>query len=174
MSAGSPVTDEATPAAPATGDQASPVVPVLVGAAMVAIGVLLLTQVPAIRADGYGTQSPRFLPLAVISLWTVLSIVYLLRALLVLLRRSDALPAEQFGRLGRVSLLLVLLIGYAYTIDPLGYVPTTAVFFVGTARVLGSHHVKRDVVSAVLLATGIYLSFTELLNVRLPQGVMPF
>jgi putative tricarboxylic transport membrane protein len=153
---------------------ASPVVPVVAGAVMVAAGVLLLTQVPAIRADGYGVQGPRFLPLVVISLWTLLSATYLAQAVVALLRRRGALPAERFDHLGRAGLLLLLLVGYAYAVDPLGYVATTTVFFVGASRALGSRHVVRDLVIGVLLPLGVYLSFTEGLNVRLPQGVMPF
>ena len=159
---------------PAAALHASPVVPVLAGAVMVAVGVLLLTQVPAIRADGYDLEGPRFLPLAVIVLWTGLSTVYLGQAVVALLRRRGVLPAERFDHLGRVGVLLALMVGYAYAVDPLGYVPTTALFFLGTTRTLGSRHLVRDVVIAVLLPLGVYLTFTEALNVRLPQGLMPF
>lgn len=159
---------------PAAAAPASPVVPVVTGAVMVAVGVLLLTQVPVIRADGYDVQGPRFLPLVVISLWTVLSGVYLVRAVVALVGRREGLPTERFDHMRRVALLLVLLVAYAYAVDPLGYVLTTAVFFVGTTLALGSRHLLRDGVIAVLLSVGIYLAFTEALNVRLPQGVMPF
>jgi putative tricarboxylic transport membrane protein len=168
------VTTAAGESTPAAAGPASPLAPVAAGAAMVALGVLLLAQVPAIRAEGYSVQGPRFLPLVVISLWTVLSAVYLGQGLLALRKQRAALPAERFDHLGRVGLLLVLLVGYAYTVDPVGYVPTTTLFFIAATRILGSRHTSRDALVAVLLTCGVYLTFTEALNVRLPQGLMPF
>ncbi|MFK3983464.1 tripartite tricarboxylate transporter TctB family protein [Micromonospora sp. NPDC050397] len=71
------------------------------------------------------------------------------------------------------ALLGVALLGYVLALEPLGFVLASAVFFVATARILGSHHSVRDVLVAVPLTVGIYLGFTQLLEISLPAGVMP-
>ncbi len=151
----------------------SPVGPLLAGVAMIVFGVVMLTQTLAIRGEGFDPGGPRFLPLVVSLAWLGLSTVYLAQQLLRMARSHGTLPVQRFEHTGRVLALLALLAAYAYTIDPIGYVISTGVFFVGAARVLGSHVLARDVTVAVGLSVGIYLVFTRLLGVYLPPGVLP-
>jgi putative tricarboxylic transport membrane protein len=71
------------------------------------------------------------------------------------------------------ALLCVALLGYVLALEPAGFVLASAVFFVATARILGSHHSIRDVLVAVPLTVAIYFGFTQLLEITLPAGVMP-
>jgi putative tricarboxylic transport membrane protein len=151
----------------------SPVGPLLAGAVMIGFGVLMLTQTLAIKGEGFELEGPRFMPLLVTLIWLGLSTVYVAQQLLRMVRSRGGLPVQRFNHVGRVVALLVLLIAYAYTIDPIGYVVTTAVFFVGAARVLGSGVLARDITVAVGLSLGIYFVFTRLLGVYLPPGVLP-
>ena len=151
----------------------SPVGVFLVGAGMLAVSVVLLTQVFTISNSDLSPQGPRFLPLVVVSLWALLSLLYLLQQTIRLVRRTGGLPAERFTHMAGASLLVVMLVVYAYVLDPIGYLITTTLFFVGAARTMGSHNWARDILVAVLLTLGIYLAFTRALGVNLPIGVLP-
>ena len=60
-----------------------------------------------------------------------------------------------------------------FALDPIGFVPASALFFVAVAWILGSRRIVRDAVTGVLLALAVYLSFTRLLEIGLPSGVLP-
>ena len=60
------------------------------------------------------------------------------------------------------------LIGWA------GFVVAGTVLFTFVARGFGSRRLLRDVAIGVVLALAVYLFFTQLLNVNLPAGWMPF
>ena len=176
-----PTTDPATLAtdgtaeAPETGTDlsGSPVAPLVAGLVMIGFGVLMLTQTLAIKGDGFALDGPRFMPLVVTVAWLALSTAYLAQQLLRMARSRSNLPAERFAHTGRVAALLALLVGYAYTIDPLGYMIATSLFFVGAARVLGSRLLVRDINLAVGLSVAVYFVFTRLLGAYLPPGVLP-
>jgi len=55
-----------------------------------------------------------------------------------------------------------------------GFVIAGAVLFVFVARGFGSQRFLRDLAFGVALALVIYLFFTQVLNVNLPAGWMPF
>ncbi|MGW0432536.1 tripartite tricarboxylate transporter TctB family protein [Micromonospora sp. NPDC003197] len=85
---------------------------------------------------------------------------------------SDPSEPERIQWLQPV-LLAVALCGYVFALEPVGFVLASAVFFVATARILGSRQLLRDVVIGVPLALVIYLAFTYLLAIQLPSGVLP-
>lgn len=147
--------------------------PLVAGAGLVLLGGVLLTQVVAIDAEGFAPAGPRFFPLVVLSLLTGLGAVYLLQQVRAVARRTETLPAERFGHLRAAAALVGLLVGYAFVLGPVGYVPATSVFFVAAARTMGSRHLPRDVVVGVGLSLLVYLTFTRALGVFLPQGVFP-
>nr|MDT0658239.1 tripartite tricarboxylate transporter TctB family protein [Micromonospora sp. DSM 115978] len=87
-------------------------------------------------------------------------------------------PAGEEEATGRVrwrtpAVLAVALCGYVFALDPVGFVPASALVFVAAARILGSRRIVRDAVTGVLLALAIYLAFTRLLDIGLPSGVLP-
>jgi putative tricarboxylic transport membrane protein len=166
-------TTEPAPATSGGRPAGSALAPLVAGAVMVAVGVLLLTQVFAIKADGFDPQGPRFFPLVVLTLLTGLSVVYLLQQVLAIVRGSGLLPAEPFTHMPAAAALVGLLVGYAFVLAPLGYVITTSLFFVGAARTMGSRHLSRDIAVGVGLSLLVYLSFTQALGVSLPAGVLP-
>jgi putative tricarboxylic transport membrane protein len=152
---------------------ASPAAPILMGSGLLAGCALLLWQVFAIDAEGFAPAGPRFFPLLVIGLLTVLSALYVFQQARAMTRGAELLPAERFGHMLAAALLIALLVAYAFLLPTVGYVVTTAPFFVATARVLGSRHLTRDVVVGIVLSLVVYLGFTRLLGVFLPQGVFP-
>ncbi|MDQ4055633.1 MAG: tripartite tricarboxylate transporter TctB family protein, partial [Actinomycetota bacterium] len=164
-----------SPAAPASEDGAAGPrhAPLLAGLVMVAAGVVLLLQIPKIPGEGLEVNGPRFLPLVVLVIWTALSIGYLGQQVLALVRRRPGLPTERFERMPAAAVMVALLVGYGLAMTPVGYLISTTVFFVATAFVLGSRHLARDTVVAVVLTVGVYFAFTQALGVRLPPGVLP-
>lgn len=160
-------------AAPADGAAGPLLAPLIAGVVMVAAGVLMLLQIPKIPGEGIEIDGPRFLPLVALVVWTTLSLGYLGQQIVAFVRRSPGLPSEPFERMPMVALMVVLLVGYGLVLNPVGYLISTSVFFVATARVLGSRHLTRDTVVGVLLTVGVYFVFTQALGVRLPAGVLP-
>jgi putative tricarboxylic transport membrane protein len=140
---------------------------------MVGLGLLVLHEVFAIRADDFGPDGPRFLPLVVVGLWLGLSVAYLGQQAARVLRHRPGLPAERFAHSLGVAALLGLLVAYAYVLDPLGYLIATFLFFAGSSRALGSRQLRRDVVVAAGLTVVVYFLFTRALGVHLPEGVLP-
>jgi putative tricarboxylic transport membrane protein len=167
-----PMTDVTDPAAEhdsAAGPAAGPFV---AGAVLVAFGLLMLSQVSAIKADGVDLGGPRFFPLLVLVLLTGLSVVYLLQQLRAVVRRTELLPVERFQHIPAAAALVGLLVCYAFVLGPVGYVISTSAFFVGSSRAMGSRHLARDVAVGIGLSLLVYLSFTRLLGVSLPAGVL--
>jgi putative tricarboxylic transport membrane protein len=150
----------------------STVGPFLVGGVMFAVGLVLLQQTFKINAEGFDPQGPRFFPLIMVSLWLFLSVVYLAQHLAKVLRTGAGLSAERFEHMLGAGALVVLLVVYAYVLDPLGYWISTSLFFVGAARAMGSRNLVRDTVVGIGLALLVYLSFTRALGVHLPEGVL--
>jgi putative tricarboxylic transport membrane protein len=147
--------------------------PLIAGIVMVGVGVVLLLQIPKIPGEGIALDGPRFLPLVALVIWTALSIGYLAQQAVALARRGPGLPSEAFERMPAAGLMVALLVVYGLTLNSVGYLISTSVFFIATARVLGSRHLARDTVVGVLLTVGIYFAFTQALGVRLPAGVLP-
>jgi hypothetical protein len=71
------------------------------------------------------------------------------------------------------ALLVAALCGYAYVLEPVGFLLSTVVFFVLAVWILGSRHLIRDGLIGVVLSAVIYFSFTQLLAISLPMGVLP-
>jgi putative tricarboxylic transport membrane protein len=148
--------------------------PVVVGAVMVLVGLVLFWQTLEIRGEGFDPQGPRFFPFVVVLLWLLVSVLYLVRHLLALARGHHGMPSEAYQHTVSVLLLVVLLVAYTFALDPVGYWIATSVFFVVAARLLGSRHLARDCTVGILLSLGVYLAFTRALGVRLPEGILGF
>jgi putative tricarboxylic transport membrane protein len=151
--------------------EGSSVAPVVGGVTVVAIGVLLLWQGWQVRGD-LGPQGPRFLPVVLAIAWILLSALYLVGAVAGLAGRRGVV-AERLDHLLRVLALVVVLIVYAYILDFLGYLISTAALFAVAAAILGSRNHIRDGVVAVGLTVAVYFLFTRGLNIYLPPGVLP-
>jgi len=154
------------------GGRPSAVPPLVAGVLMVGFGVFMLTQALAIEASGDLISGPRLFPLVITVAWTVLSACYLGQQLLLLARRSETLPAEPFAHVLRVVGVLAVLVAYAFALEPVGYLVTTLVLFVAVSALLGSRSWPRDIVIGLGLSVAVYFTFTQLLAVRLPSGVL--
>jgi putative tricarboxylic transport membrane protein len=136
-------------------------------------GLFLLYHAFQIKpAAGYVVVGPEVFPI-IVSLW-------LLATGLVLALRTTLIPdwdmAYQTAEEGlathwpTVWAVGGLLVVYAMTLAPLGYILATAVFVPACARALGSRSLLRDAVVGLSVAVAVYFFFTEVLEIRLPTA----
>jgi putative tricarboxylic transport membrane protein len=151
---------------------ASPLAPVVFGVIVLAVGVVLLWQGWGVPGD-LGPRGPRFMPVILAVLWVLLAAAYLAAAVTALVGRHIDTAAERLDHLPRVLALLVTLIAYAYAIEVVGYLISTAVLFAVSAAILGSRNHIRDAVIAVGLTIAVYFLFSRGLSIYLPMGVLP-
>ena len=150
--------------------------PRLAGAFLLAASVAILIGVTAISGrGGYSTSGPRFVPRLVAIGLTALSSLYVLRTFL----RPDIALAERAAEEDAAThwatpgLIMVVLLAYAFLLEPIGYPLATAAVFVVIARLLGSRSIVRDVIVGLVLGFGLFTAFTQYLGVSLPAGLTP-
>jgi putative tricarboxylic transport membrane protein len=146
----------------------------IMGLALLALGVAALaatTQIHSAR-EGWSVSGPRFVPLIASVAVIVLALAFLVRTVWrpdFELARFAAAESEQTHWPTPVATVASLL-GYVALLTPFGYALATSVFFVVSARVLGSRRPGRDIVVGVLLGAITSYAFTRWLGVRLPVG----
>jgi putative tricarboxylic transport membrane protein len=147
----------------------------LAAAAVTGLGLLALfgaTQVGT--GAGYVAVPPSVMPAVIgvglVALGALLFLRATVRPDLDLARHVVAEAAETDWR--TTGLTLVTLVVYALTLGLLGYVLATTWFIPVVARILGSRRPRRDFLVGVALGIVVYVSFTQLLGVRLPAGLL--
>jgi putative tricarboxylic transport membrane protein len=149
----------------------------LVALAVLALGGWFLKGAFAVRLlAGYDRIGPRFFPLVVaggLLLCGALLLVAALRG-----KRAPLEAAEEMdGRLPAdwrsVGILAGAFVLDALLIERLGFVISSTLLFWGVAFGFGSRHYLRDALSGLALALAAYLTFTRLLDLNLPAGLLP-
>ncbi|MEO8247322.1 MAG: tripartite tricarboxylate transporter TctB family protein [Chloroflexota bacterium] len=161
--------------------------PRLVAALLVGLAVVLIISALGIsRGAGYTVVGPQTIPLVVAIGLLIMGLVFGLRTTV----RPDAdmaaaaLEEERVTHWPSVLLAAGALLVYAMALDGirlggvkvpgLGFLVATAVFLPVVARILGSRSPLRDLVVGVVMASVLYVAFTEYLGVRLPPGLLDF
>lgn len=159
--------------------EASPLAGLAAGVVLVAAGLALFTRALLAGADrGITLGGPTTAPIVITGLWVAVAIAYL-GAQAAAWRRRGPRPATARPTWRVPVLLMGLLVAYAFVLKytAVGYVLATVVFYVGAAQVLSTRPVRqvivRDAIVGVVLSLTIYLSFTKLLGIVLPAGVLP-
>jgi putative tricarboxylic transport membrane protein len=149
--------------------------PRIMALALLALGAVVFYATFQIRQPGgYSVVGPVFFPRAVALGLLALGALFLLRTTI----RPDTDLAEQAAEEEAVThwptigWTVLALVVYAFALRWLGYVVATTIFFVVMARILGSSRPLRDLLIGVVLSAIIYISFTRLLSVRLPAGLL--
>lgn len=148
------------------------VAPVVAGVLLVVLGLVMVREAFTVDVGRDLVRGPLLFPAVITIAFTALAAVYLAQQVGHLLR-GRARDGEAFGDLPRVAAMVVLLLAYGFVLEPVGYILSTFVLFVVGSWLLGSRAWKRDLVVGVGLSLGIFVLFTQLLAVRLPQGVIP-
>jgi putative tricarboxylic transport membrane protein len=127
--------------------------------------------------EGLSPSGPRFFPLVVAVGLLVFGTLFLISTTL----RQDRYLGEKAAAEGAATnwpttgLVAAILVVYAFLLDPLGYIVATALLFPAAAHALGSRgrrKVLRNLAIGVVLGVVVFFSFTELLGVRLPDGLL--
>lgn len=154
---------------------ASFLAPRIVAGLLIAGGLFLLyhaLQIGSVR--GYSPVGPSIFPIVVSVGLVVLGIVLALRTTnwpdLDLARLAAAEEAATHWPTS--GLLGALLVAYAFTLAPLGYIVATSLLLPTVARVLGSRRIVRDAAIGIGVSTVIFFGFTRFLEIRLPQGIL--
>ncbi|MCL6499177.1 MAG: tripartite tricarboxylate transporter TctB family protein [Firmicutes bacterium] len=117
---------------------------------------------PPALADPLG---PRAFPL-------LLGLSALALSVVLLLERQSELPVTvSASTLHGLGLIACGMAAYALLLPRLGFLISTSLVLTGGFGYAGG---RRPLLPAVLFAVGVYLSFTRLLGVRLPPGILPW
>ncbi len=146
---------------------------VALSAGVLALGVGAAAVTATLPSEGgYAGIGPNFMPGLVSAGLVVLGAWLLYEALSGgwrhVDRKDDFFKRSPFLWVSAGLFAHMALIGWA------GFVIAGAVLFVFVARGFGSKRFLRDLAFGVALALVIYLFFTQVLNVNLPAGWMPF
>jgi len=136
-------------------------------------GLFLLYHAFQIKpAAGYVVVGPEVFPI-IVSLWLLgVGVALALRTTLIpdwdmAYQNTAEGLATHWVTVWAVGGLLVV---YALTLGPLGYILATAIFVPACARALGSRSLVRDAAVGLAVAIVIYFFFTEVLEIRLPTA----
>ena len=152
--------------------------PRIFAVALLAFGLFVLFGTFQLSGrEGLSLSGPRFFPLVVAVGLLVFGTLFLISTTL----RRDRYLGEKAAAEGvatdwsTTGLIAAILVVYAFLLDPLGYIVATALLFPAAAYVLGSRgrrKVLRNLAIGVVLGVVVFFSFTELLGVRLPDGLL--
>lgn len=147
----------------------------LAALAILGLGGMILAQTPSIsQSAGFTVVGPRVFPIIVGTGCLFFGTLFFLRVTVIPDRAliEDIIAEEQRTDWSTTLLLLGILITYAAILSPLGYVIATTLFFPLSSRVLGSPRLRRDTLVGLVISVVIYVTFTRLLGVRLPAGLL--
>ena len=145
---------------------------------LLAIGVVValdgLNQAESTSASGVGAG---FMPKVVGVVLIALSVALLVQVARNRLGRPDEAEGDVDVRRTRwvpLALCVAAVVVFIAGVEVLGYVIVSSVAFWVTAWALGARHVARTLLIGVVLALVVYLSFTRLLDISLPAGILAF
>lgn len=85
-------------------------------------------------------------------------------------QRGSGEPAPSSAGALRVAGAVLLVVGYALLLEPLGYLVATAGFLVGVMALMGLGRSWSLLVVPVVFGLGVYLLFATVFGVPLPRG----
>lgn len=155
----------------------------IIAIAVLALGAVLVVGAVGFRGGaGYQAVGPAVFPIIIGGVGLVCGSVLTIARVRVLLKAlqggKDSATEESVSRdTGReaigwkgVTLLVVLLGGYALLLVPVGFWQLTGLVFALAARIFGNKHIVRNLIIGYSIALTIYFLFDRLLGVGLPDG----
>ena len=135
---------------------------------LVCVGLALMAW-PYQAAFSYEPVGPRAFPLLMLGLMG-LGLIYMI------VRPTPVVHSEEDPQLDRDTLLkiavcVVLLLIFAGTFEPLGFILSSILIGIPMARLYGGRWVP-SVVIVSLMAIGLYLLFDKVMDVPLPLGLL--
>lgn len=133
-------------------------------AVLVAVGVTVFARTAELAAMDSGSDPgaagyPRLIAGALVVLAVGLA-----------LQRGSGEPAPSRSGGLRVGGAVVLVVGYALLLEPLGYLTATAAFLLGVMLLIAVHRSWALLVVPVVFSLIIYLLFSTVFGIPLPRG----
>ncbi|MGH1458015.1 MAG: tripartite tricarboxylate transporter TctB family protein [Paracoccaceae bacterium] len=116
-------------------------------------------------------SAPGSVPMATTAVMSIATIAVLIQTL-----RRPARDAGSFFRVilpPNVIIAVVLLVLYALALNPLGFLPTSAVFLILSIKILGRRTWGFSALVGLLSLIAIYLIFRIVFTVLMPAGIVP-
>ncbi|AVU75850.1 MULTISPECIES: tripartite tricarboxylate transporter TctB family protein [Pseudomonas] len=135
---------------------------------LVCVGLALMAW-PYQAAFSYEPVGPRAFPLLMIGLLSLALLYMVFRPTPIV--HSDEDPQLDRETLQKIGICVVLLLIFAGTFEPLGFILASILVGVPMARLYGGRWVP-SVVIISLMAIGLYLLFDKLMDVPLPLGLL--
>lgn len=135
---------------------------------LVCVGLALMAW-PYQAAFSYEPVGPRAFPLLILGLMGLALLYMLFRPTPIV--HSDEDPQLDRETLQKIGICVVLLLVFAGTFEPLGFIIASILIGVPMARLYGGRWVP-SVVIISLMAIGLYLLFDKLMDVPLPLGLL--
>lgn len=132
------------------------------------VGLTLMAW-PYQAAFSYEPVGPRAFPLLMLGLMGLGLLYMVFRPTPIV--HSDDDPKLDRETLNKIGLCVVLLLVFAGTFEPLGFIVASILVGVPMARLYGGRWLP-SVVIISLLAIGLYLLFDKVMDVPLPLGVL--
>jgi putative tricarboxylic transport membrane protein len=140
----------------------------LIGLGLIAIAAVIATDAMNMRVPPvHAKVGPRVFPYVVSSGMALAGAVLAWQAW----RRTFTVEEQQTDW-GAVAVIAAGLILHMNLLKPAGFVPAAAVLFLSVTFAFGSRRYLRDAVVGLVLAAVAYLSFTKLLGLQLPAGLL--
>ena len=132
------------------------------------VGLALMAW-PYQASFSYEPVGPRAYPLLMLGLMG-LGLLYLVFRPTPIVRKDDE-PALDRETLTKIGLCIVLLLIFAGTFEPLGFILSSILIGIPMARLYGGRWLP-SVVIVSLMAIGLYLLFDKAMDVPLPLGLL--
>lgn len=135
-------------------------------------GASLLLLWSAYGISGFESLSaPGAIPMATTATMVVTSIIILKRAI----ATKAGLDGSFFGTVFpvRIALIVGMLLAYAVALQPLGFLPTSALFLVLTIKYLSNRSWVFSMTIGLVSLICIYLVFRIVFTVLMPAGIVP-
>lgn len=143
---------------------------VVVGVILLIIGIYMTAESFSFPdAIGRSDPGPAFIPLLIGIGLTVGSLVHLWQ------RPAPDSPNEAYpdrSALLRITAVVTLIVLYAVVLRELGFIATTIVFLAAALYLAHARRLLILLIVPVVTSVGLYLTFTELLNVSMPRGLL--
>ncbi|MFE4002508.1 tripartite tricarboxylate transporter TctB family protein [Nocardioides sp. YIM B13467] len=146
------------------------------GAVVAVVGGLLLLDAlsftsPGAQAEGVG---PRFFPLVASSILVVGGLSLIVNSFRH--RGADETASGPSGESpippGRLAVVIAQFVGFLLIFEPIGFLLATALFMTLMTSYVRPDKWRVNTIVAVATSVTVYFSFTELLGVGLPPGIL--
>jgi len=150
----------------------------VVSLALLGIGVVVLldglNQAASTSASGVGAG---FMPKVVGVMLIALSLALIVQVARGRLGEADESEGDVDVRHTRwvpLAVCVAAVLVFIAAVEPLGYIIVSSIVFWLSAWAVGARHIVRTAIIAVALSLVVYLSFTRLLDIPLPAGILGF